>query len=96
MIKLNYSGRKLKRREVVVLWSEVEDGTYRELMQPIYQQNRNDYLVEEYREGLVIDLPSEVVDSIELKEFVFPAKSKIKLTEVFKLCQKELSTHKAH
>lgn len=98
MLKIQYSKRKLKRREVVVLWSEVWSGEYRDFLKPIYDRlkSEGEYRVTEYREGLVILLPATEVDALDIPEKTYDTKKEVKITEVFKSWQKEHSTRKAH
>lgn len=79
--------RKLKRREVVVPDADIWSGLYLEKMRDAYFQHKDVYKVTEFREGLVISLPSEVVDALDLPEIEYETKSKMKISEVFKRCQ---------
>lgn len=96
MIKLNYTKRSLKRREIIVLWSEVWSGKYREVLKPVYDRIKNEYEVTEYREGLVVELPASEVDALDIPEVSYPSKKQVKITEVFKSCLTERITRKAH
>ena len=88
--KITYK-RKLARREIVVPMPDVWSGAYYDLMFPIYREHRDVYAVKEFREGIVISLPSDIVDDIPVPEFFYESKQKIKIQEVFKKCQEEKS-----
>ena len=92
MIKVLYQQRKTKRREVVVLWEEVWGGTYRETLYPVYARmiKEGGYTVREFREGLIVELPTTEVEQLDIPEIVFDTKKEIKITEVFKHARKNL------
>lgn len=92
MIKVLYQQRKTKRREVVVLWEEVWEGTYRETLYPVYARTKKEgeYTVREFREGLIVELPTPEVEQLNVPELVFDTKKEIKITEVFKHARKKL------
>lgn len=88
--KIKYK-RKLARREIVVPFADVWSGAYSDLMFPIYREHRAVYMVKEFREGIVVSLPSDIVDDIPVPEFFYESKQKIKIQEVFAKCQNEKS-----
>lgn len=91
--KITYK-RKLARREIVVPMADVWSGVYYDLMFPIYREHRDVYMVKEFREGVVVSLPSDIVDDIPVPELFYESKQKIKIQEVFAKCQNVKSTAK--
>lgn len=91
--KLDY-GNRVKTGEIVVPWQDVYTGLYREKMQDVYRANKEKYQVTEYREGIVIALPAEVIETIDIPKLPVDGKTKLKIREVFKKCLKEDNTHR--
>lgn len=79
---------KTKTKEIVIMRNAIWNGSYREIMEPVYRQNKAVYKVREYREGLIVELPSEVVDGLNLPRITTKeAKTKIKISEVFRFAK---------
>lgn len=93
LYKIAYK-RKLKRREIFVPSADIWSGLYHEKMHESYFAHKDAYKVTEFREGLVVSLPSDVVDNLDLPELSYESKQKMKITEVFRRCQKDVSTVK--
>lgn len=91
--KIKYK-RKLKRLEIIVPYSDVWSGKYREALESTYFEHKEAYKVTEYREGLVISLPEDIVSELDLPELEYESKQKMKITEVFRRCQNDTSTVK--
>ncbi len=94
LVKIKYK-RRLPTREVIVANDDIWSGEYKQIMEPVYRSNKETYKVREYREGLVITLPAGIVDDLPLVEWEYESKGKIKISEVFRRWQRELSTLKA-
>ena len=86
--------RKLKRREVFVPEADIWSGLYLEKMRETYFACKDTYKVTEFREGLVVSLPADVVEQLDIPELLYESKQKMKITEVFKRCQNDGHTHK--
>lgn len=91
IVRLNYSTHTHVRTEYVIPWADVWNGEYKSKFAEFYAAHKEEYRVQEYRAGIVVTLPKEYDNEINVTIYnTGLPKSKIKISEVFnELCRSE-------
>ena len=80
-----------KLAEFAVPAAEIWNGEYSKVFREYYKAHKENYHVSEYRDGLIVKIPAEDAPLIKCRTLTLSEyRSKIKISEVFELCEKDL------